>query len=259
MVHMGPSDSGRLVEFGPRRERKAWRDLLVRWFGRASEIGSSSDGTRAPVARFRNICISREAGAGGGLLAREVGMRLGWKVYDHELLEGIANRMEVPIEEARTYDELAPSVLQDWLLPLGEEHYAPHEAYLDHLAKLVASIGRSGSSILVGRGAGFLLPREETLSVRAIAPLKFRAQRFAERMGLTTRTARRAVRELDRRSRKFVKVMYRVDANDPHQYDLVLDTHSLGIDLAAEVLVRAVEAGQPSVAPGPKYVSGVEL
>ncbi len=83
--------------------------------------------------------------------------------------------MEVSVEDAKVYDELAPSVIQDWLLPLGEEHYAPHEAYLDHLAKLVASIGRAGQSIIVGRGAGFLLPREETLSIRAVAPLKVRA------------------------------------------------------------------------------------
>ena len=68
-----------------------------------------------------------------------------------------------------------PSVVQDWLLPLREEHYAPQEAYLDHLAKLIEAIGRAGESVLVGRGAGFMLPRETTLSVRIIAPLRARA------------------------------------------------------------------------------------
>ncbi len=51
-------------------------------------------------------------------------------------------------------DELAPSMVQDWLLPLREEYYAPQEAYLDHLAKLIEAIGRAGESILVGRGCG---------------------------------------------------------------------------------------------------------
>ncbi len=81
--------------------------------------------SRPTVARFQNICISREAGAGGGTIARLVGQRLGWKVYDHELLEAIAHRMGVPVDEVRCFDELAPSVVQDWLLPLREEHYAP--------------------------------------------------------------------------------------------------------------------------------------
>src|SRR5678809_8264 len=33
------------------------------------------------------LAISREAGARGGTIARRVGKRLGWQVYDQELLE----------------------------------------------------------------------------------------------------------------------------------------------------------------------------
>ncbi len=100
---------------------------------------------------------------GAGALARLLGQRLGWKVYDHELIEAIAHRMGQTIDEVQALDELAPSMVQDWLLPLREEYYAPQEAYLDHLAKLIEAIGRAGDSILVGRGAGFMLPRETTL------------------------------------------------------------------------------------------------
>ena len=176
-----------------------------------------------------------------------VGQRLGWKVFDHELLEAIAHRMELPIDDVRAFDELAPSVVQDWLLPLREEHYAPQEAYLDHLAKLIEAIGRAGESVLVGRGAGFMLPRETTLSVRIIAPLRVRALRLAERMGVSVRTARRAARDLDRRRAQFDRTMHRMDSADPHNYDMVLDSHSLGLDITAEVIVRAVEAGRPGV------------
>src|SRR5262245_18849088 len=176
-----------------------WPHFVVRWlFGRGEE-DQAPTAAAGPVARFQNICISRETGAGGGAIARLVGQRLGWKVYDNELIEAIAHRMGVPLDDVRSLDELAPSVVQDWLLPLREEYYAPQEAYLDQLAKLVEAIGRAGESILVGRGAGFMLPRATTLSIRVIAPLKVRAQRLAERMGVTVRTARRAARDLDRR------------------------------------------------------------
>ena len=120
-------------------------------------------------------------------------------------------------DEVRAFDELAPSVVQDWILPLREEYYAPQEAYLDHLAKLVEAIGRAGESIIVGRGANFLLPREETLSVRIIAPLKARAARLAERMGVSVRTARRAARDLDRRRIQFDRTMHRADSDRPAQ------------------------------------------
>ena len=188
------SPSREIAAQGPRElspSSRGWSTKLWSWLQSLKRENGPLGLEGKPLPRFRNLCLSREAGAGGNLLARMIGTRLGWRVYDHELLDAIAQRMEVSLEEARAYDELAPSVIQDWLLPLGEEHYAPHEAYLDHLAKLVQAIGRSGDSIIVGRGAGFLLPREETLSIRVIAPLRIRATRLAERMGVSTRTARR--------------------------------------------------------------------
>ncbi len=234
--------------------RREWPWSVVRWlFGRGDE-NREPEAAPGTVARFQNICISREAGAGGAMIARMVGQRLGWKVYDDELLEAIAHRMELPLDEVRSFDELAPSAVQDWLLPLREEHYAPQEAYLDHLAKLIEAIGRASESVLVGRGAGFMLPRKTTLSVRIIAPLPIRAIRLADRMGVSVRTARRAARELDRRRSHFDRTMYRAVSADPHQYDMVLDSHSLGLEIAALVIVRTVEAGRPGVlersAPG---------
>jgi len=228
---------------------RGWPRLVAGWlFGRRPSRHGQTRST-LPSARFRSVCVSREAGAGAGSIARVVGTRLNWKVFDHEILETIAKRMETPTDEVRVYDELAPSVVQDWILPLREEHYAPQEAYLDHLAKLVEAIGRAGESVIVGRGAGFLLPRESTLSVRVVAPLRFRAERLAERMGVSVRTARRAAVDLDRRRRQFERTMYRADPTDPHHYDLVLDSQSLGTAIAAEVLIRAVEAGRVAVKP----------
>lgn len=223
---------------------RAWPGALSRWlFGKVARPREATE-PAAPVARFRTIGLSREAGSGAGTIGRMVGTRLDWKVFDHELIEAISQRMELSIDEVRAFDELAPSVVQDWILPLREEHYAPQEAYLDHLAKLVEAIGRAGDSVIIGRGAGFLLPREETLTVRIIAPLKVRSVRLAERMGVSVRTARRAAIDLDRRRAHFVRTMYRFDANDPHNYDLVLDSESLGLAIVTEIIIKAIEAGR---------------
>ncbi|MGZ3333747.1 MAG: cytidylate kinase family protein, partial [Isosphaeraceae bacterium] len=69
-----------------------WPRSLVRWLLGQSEEDRQPQDTVRTVARFQNICISRETGAGGGTIARLVGQRLGWKVYDRELLEAIAHR-----------------------------------------------------------------------------------------------------------------------------------------------------------------------
>ena len=214
---MMPPDVGPMTESpiggGPRH----WPAMLASWLlGRRSRRDEASV-PREPVRAVPQH-LHQPGGRGGrGTIARLVGTRLDWKVFDHEILDAIAQRMEVPIDEVQAFDELAPSVMQDWILPLREEHYAPQEAYLDHLAKLIEAIGRAGESVIVGRGAGFLLPRESTLSVRIIAPLKVRATRLAERMGVSIRTARRAARDLDRRRAQFDRTMHRADPTDPHQ------------------------------------------
>ncbi len=233
-----------------------WPQLMVRWLFGGGEEPDQVQSSSVPVARFQNICISREAGSGASALARMVGQRLGWKVYDQELIEAIAHRMGQPIDEVQALDELAPSVVQDWLLPLREEYYAPQEAYLDHLSKLIEAIGRAGESILVGRGAGYMLPRETTLSIRVIAPLKVRAFRLAERMGVSVRTARRAARDLDRRRSQFDRTMHRANSNDPHNFDLVIDTQSLGMEITAGVIVHAVEIGRPANAASSPILRG---
>ncbi|HEX8203141.1 MAG TPA: cytidylate kinase-like family protein [Isosphaeraceae bacterium] len=250
---MTPLDAFPAPEAGRASRLLSWSaDVARRFLGRRS--GRSPEAQPAEVVpRFRNLCISREAGAGGGLIGRLVATRLDWKLYNHEILEAIAHRMEVTAEEVEALDELAPSAIQDWLLPLREEYYAPQEAYLDHLAKLIEAIGRAGESVLVGRGSGYMLPRDEILSVRIIAPPRARAQHLAERMGVSVRTARMAVRDLDRRRARFARTMFRVDPADPHLYDLVLDSHSLSMPVAVEILVRAIQAGRPQGAsPPPK-------
>jgi hypothetical protein len=52
----------------------------------------------APLAF--TIAISREAGANGSALGRLLGERLGWPVYDYELVERIANDMGLRSELA---------------------------------------------------------------------------------------------------------------------------------------------------------------
>jgi cytidylate kinase len=178
-----------------------------------------------------------------------VAQRLGWSDYDTQIVATIARRMELPVEEVEKLDELSPSVVQDWLLPLREEHWAPLEAYLDHLAKLVLSIGHAGNAVIVGRGAGFMIPRREVLSVRVVAPIRARARSLSDRLGVSPRTARRLAIDLDRRRRKFARTMFRVDDTDPHEYDLVIDTESVGLPIACELIARAVEAGRPAAIP----------
>ena len=58
------------------------------------------------TSRPFTVAVSRESGARGTSTAREVGARLGWTVYDHELLERIAQEMKL---RAKGQNSLPPA------------------------------------------------------------------------------------------------------------------------------------------------------
>src|SRR5262249_11818745 len=44
---------------------------------------------------------------------------------------------------------------------------------------------------------------------------------------------------------QFDRTMHRAHSSDPHSFDLVLNSESLGLEIAAEIIVHAVEVGHP--------------
>ncbi len=120
------------------------------------------------------IALSREAGARGGTIARRVGRKLGWQVYDQELLEYMAQEA---IVSQGVLD--APSATPaDWtetrLQQLIREGIVSEHPTIVNLARVILALGAQGQAVLIGRGAGCLLPRETTLNVRIVAPLRER-------------------------------------------------------------------------------------
>ena len=206
---------------------------------------ASKGDSNAPQAKFNTVWLNREAGSGAEIIARQVAERLRWAVYNEEVVEVISRRMQVAPDLVKSLDELAPGMIQDWLLPLREQHYA-QETYLEHLEHLIQEVGRVGDAVIVGRGAGFLLPADRTLRVRITAPLSNRASRLSDRMGVSVRTARRAARDLDRRRRQFDWALYRKESDDPHNYHMTLDSTALGIPICVDLITLAIVKGFPS-------------
>lgn len=200
---------------------------------RAEESGPASTLT---------VAISREAGARGGTIARQAGARLGWQVYAQDLLEYV------------TQDGAARQEILDGL-PAGTADWA--EAQLHHLlraealssnpsivelARVVLYLGARGEAVVVGRGAGCVLPARTTLNVRIVAPLPDRIAYIAQWLRLTEEEAAEHVRRLDRRRTDFIHRHFHRDLADAHQFDLILNSSLLGAERCAELIVHAAQA-----------------
>src|SRR5262249_25832064 len=115
------------------------------------------------------IAISRQAGAGGTSIATEVGTRLDWPVYDHALVEHIAQEMHLRTKLIESVDERHTSWLTDCAESFSQSPMVSASAYMRHLIQTILSLGAHGSCIIVGRGAAQILPPATALRVCVVA------------------------------------------------------------------------------------------
>jgi len=207
------------------------------------EIADRAIGARAvqepAECEVKFITISREAGAGGGEIAQALGRRLGWEVLDRELLDRVDDRVRVSRPMLEMVDETEAHWVYDVLGTWVDQGAVGHEKYVAYLGRVVAEAAAQGNVVFVGRGAQFLLPRQNGLAVRIVAPLKCRIERTMQREGVDRAAAGQLVRRRDAGRREFVQRYFHRDLDDPHLYDLVVNVERLGLDGAVEQILTA--------------------
>jgi cytidylate kinase len=188
------------------------------------------------------IAISREAGARGTTIAERAGAKLGWQVYGQDLLEYMVRDTASQAELLAQLPANAPAWVEDRLNRLLREQNLSRNPSVLELARLVLLLAAQGEAILLGRGAGCVLPARSTLNVRLVAPLEERVAYMAQWLRLTEEEAAVQVRKRDERRAEFISTHFHRSPSDPHQYDLILNTGRLGEERCAELIVQAAHA-----------------
>lgn len=185
------------------------------------------------------IAISREAGARGNTIAKRAGAKLGWQVYSQELLEYMAQEGTF---RQQVLDQL-PAGAVEWVEAqlqrlLKQQNLSANPSVME-LARMILSLGVQGEAILLGRGAGSILPAATTLHVRFVAPLEERVAYMSQWLRLTEEEAAEQVRKRDERRAEFLATHFHRKPGDLYQYDMVLNTRLLGEEKSAEIICEA--------------------
>jgi len=221
------------------------------------------------------ITLSRQFGAAGAPIGRELARRFGAEYLDREVVALVAERSGIPAEEAEGYDERLPGLWQriaaalatsapEVAMPPLPSGSLPDMEMGERLAAITRAVveeaAARGNAVILGRGSAFILGRRPDalhvqLHASTAARLRYLLTR-AEDIPVETRPDEKSLRELcrsfDRARANYLKRHFDIDWMDARHYDLALDTGRLGIDASVELIESAARGLEPaSDAPPP--------
>jgi cytidylate kinase len=183
------------------------------------------------------VAMSRETGVDAGELAHAVAKVCGWKVFDRELLDYLAEHDHLSRLALEFVDERTRSWFHEMFGTWLESQLISQAEYVVRLRRIVLLAAQHESTILVGRGVQFMLPAERGVAVRVVAPEKQRIQRIMKRSQLSRHEAEKFVHDTDRARAEFVQRYFHRDVADPHLYHLVINLEHVPRDVAVNLIV----------------------
>ena len=186
------------------------------------------------------ITISREYGAAGGEIGKELARALGYEYYDKSIILNVAREANIDVEHADKWDEMVPanfgfaqSLFDFYNRPLSEKLFQAQ-------SKVIKDLGEKGNCVIVGRNANTILKEyDHSLHVFLHANIKWRAKRMMSRVeDMTSEKMLEQVEMIDKRRRKYCSYYTNTEFGNAAYYDICLDTGRLGIDECIRILLE---------------------
>jgi cytidylate kinase len=184
------------------------------------------------------ITVSREPGSGGSDVARRLAADLGMDLIGAQIIQHVAERAGISEKVIASLDEKEVTRRDSWIDAMFRTHHLWPDEYLRHLTQVIATIGKQGNAIIVGRGAQFILPPAEAFRIRLIAPREIRIRNVMRDSETGHEESERYVYKTEADRNAFHRKYFNADWSNSEYYDLVINTGIMGVEGA----VAAVKA-----------------
>ncbi len=201
-------------------------------------------GVHAPA-----VTIARETGARGvaictllhhTLQERDKKDSLPWTLFDSELSKEILKEHGLPEHLEKFIPDEAVGEIESTVNEILGRHPSLWTLYED-TKETITNLARTGHCILVGRGGNHITRRlSNVLNVRLMGSHERRLEQIEKSMKLSRPMAEGLLKREDRARRSYVKQHYHADINDPHHYDLVINTDRLSDEAVVATIVGAL-------------------
>lgn len=186
------------------------------------------------------VTIAREYGSGGRYIGKLVSEKLGIKLYDKNFILKIAEETGLSAEYIEKNEQK-----RELLDNLNIEYYSglsnADELFIKE-SDLIKKVANEKSCVIVGRCADFILKnKENVVKVFIYSDKEGKINRATNIYGIDKNKAEKEINKINKLRANHYKYYTEKEWRDPSNYDICINSDSVGVEEAAELICNMVK------------------
>ena len=186
------------------------------------------------------ITLSREYGSGGRYIGKLVAEKLGIKLYDKEFVSKLAEETGLSSEYIENNEQKRGA-----LETLNNGYYSglsnSDELFIKE-SELIKKVTSENSCVIVGRCADFILKENKNVfKVFVYSNMENKIKRTTNIYGLDKNKAEKEINRINKLRANHYKYYTEKDWNNPENYDICINSDSLGVEKAADLICEMLK------------------
>ena len=186
------------------------------------------------------ITLSREYGSGGRYIGKLVAEKLGIKLYDKEFVAKLAEETGLSSEYIENNEQKRGA-----LETLNNGYYSglsnSDELFIKE-SELIKKVANENSCVIVGRCADFILKENKNVfKVFVYSNMDDKVKRATDIYGLDKNKAEKEINRINKLRANHYKYYTEKDWNNPENYDICINSDSLGVEKAADLICEMIK------------------
>lgn len=188
------------------------------------------------------ITISRQFGSLGRPVAKKMAEILGIEYYDRDVVEKLAKKMNMPVSEFESEEELNSGNLGIMKYPLGTSSEEGQEKIFETQSKIIKDLSEKGSCIFVGRCSDYILRNHSNhFSIFIYAPYEVRRENCIKILHMKPEDVDQMIADVDEARQSYSMHYAKTYSENVILKDILIDSSSFGgVDETAKILVGMV-------------------
>jgi cytidylate kinase len=202
------------------------------------KLAEQEEATRPNPAPI--VTISRQTGSRGSYFGSRLAQALGYQRLHRQAIDTICGSSGYRRRIIKSLDEHFRNRLELLVESILTGQAVDHSDYTRHLCQVVLSMSQLGGVVLMGRGGNLVLGPRQGFHIRVVCPKEKRIENLGKYKDYTADESRRMIEASDTNRRQFITKLFNADIDDPHNYDLVVNTALIDIEELVSTTITAI-------------------